>query len=104
MEGELWKALLRLVIFLPLILLLAYWSIKLAAMKGPFSQGTKNMQLVEKLSLGTKNSLCVIKINGKYYLLGVSEQGVELLKELPDYQEIDTNTPFEWQKLFSKKE
>lgn len=103
MEGELWKALLRLVVFLPLILLLAYWSIKLAAVRGPFSQNSKNIQLVERLPLGVKNSICVIKVTGQYYLMGVSEQRVELLKELPDYQEADINNPLEWQKLLGRK-
>lgn len=101
MEGELWKAILRLIIFLPLVLLLAYWSIKVGASRGPLSQNTRNMRLVERIALGPKTGLCIVRISGKYYLIGISEQKVELLKELADYGEAE---PVEmgvqnWQKL-----
>ncbi|MFA5536017.1 MAG: flagellar biosynthetic protein FliO [Bacillota bacterium] len=99
MEGEFWKALLRIAIFLPLVLLLAYWSIKLAAVRGPFSQGSKNMQIIERLPLTTKNSLYVVKLSEQYFLIGVSEQRVELLKELSDYPEIKRNSSLEWERL-----
>lgn len=90
MEGELWKALLRVIIFLPLVLLLAYWSIRFGASKGPLSQSSKTMNIVERIAVGPKSSLCIVKIGEQYLLIGISEQKIELLKELPDYGELDS--------------
>lgn len=87
MEGELWKAVLRLIFFLPLVLLLAYWSIKIGATRGPWTKGSSQMRLVERIALSPKTGLCVVKIGSSYYLIGTSEQSVKLLKELPDYEE-----------------
>lgn len=90
MEGELWKALLRLVIFLPLVLLLAYWSIRFGASRGQMWQGSRNLRVMERIALGQKAGLCIVKVGQEYYLIGISEQKIELLKELPQYEEPET--------------
>ncbi|NLC77284.1 MAG: flagellar biosynthetic protein FliO [Clostridia bacterium] len=87
MERELWTAVLRIVIFLPLVLLLAYFSIKVGASRGQMWTGSGNLRLVERIALGPKAGLCIVKVGQEYYLIGVSEQKVELLKELPHYVE-----------------
>lgn len=91
-EGELWKAILRLVIFLPLVLLLAYWSIRIGASRGQMWQGSRNLRVVERIALGPKSGLCIVKVGQEYYLMGISEQRIELLKELPHYEEQETPT------------
>ena len=87
MEGDLWKALLRLFLFLPLVLLLAYFSIRIGASRSQLWRGSHSMQIMERVALGPKAGLCIVKVGQQYYLIGVSEQRVELLKELPHYQE-----------------
>lgn len=87
MEGDLWKAVVRVIIFLPIVVLLAYWSIKLGASRGQWWQDSGSMRVVDRLLLGPKAGLCIVKVGEEYYLIGFSEAGVNLLKELPDYQE-----------------
>ena len=88
MKWEFWKALLRLAIFLPLVIGLAYWSIRFGAKKGGYlTAASKNMRLLERLSLGPKACLCIVQVSGRYYLLGVTEREITLLRELTDYRE-----------------
>lgn len=97
MEGELWKAILRIIIFLPMVVLLAYFSIKLGASRGQMWQSSGSMRIVERIPLGAKAGLCIVKVGEEYYLIGVSEQGVSLLKELPHYRETGKAGHKEWQ-------
>ncbi|HHW08101.1 MAG TPA: flagellar biosynthetic protein FliO [Clostridia bacterium] len=97
MEGDLWTAVLRVIIFLPLVVLLAYWSIKFGASRGQLWQGSGSMRVVERLPLGPKTGLCIVRVGEEYYLIGISEAGVSLLKELPHYRETAQVGNGEWQ-------
>ncbi|HHX51437.1 MAG TPA: flagellar biosynthetic protein FliO [Clostridia bacterium] len=101
MEWEFWKALLRLAIFLPLVIGLAYWSIRFGATKGGYlTAASKNMRLMERLSLGPKTGLCIVQVAGRYYLLGVTEREVTFLQELTDYTESEPISEGEKMALF----
>lgn len=97
MEGDLWTAILRVILFLPIVVLLAYWSIRIGASRGYFWQGSGSMRVVERLPLGPKAGLCIVKVGEEYYLIGFSEAGVNLLKELPHYQEAVPAGHRDWQ-------
>lgn len=86
------EAVLRLIFFLPLVVLLAYVSLKYGL--GKLQKNIKNsqLQIVDRLSLGSKSGLFVIKVAEQYFLLAVTEQHIEILKELPEYPMI--NVPF----------
>jgi flagellar protein FliO/FliZ len=47
----------------------------------------KNIRVVDRAALGNASSLMIARVAGKYYLLGVSEHSVNLLRELPDFEE-----------------
>ncbi|KXS34136.1 MAG: flagellar biosynthesis protein [Idiomarina sp. T82-3] len=47
-------------------------------------QGSKGMKLMGTLSLGPKERISVVQIGDKKFLLGVTPERVECLKELPD--------------------
>ncbi|MBL8918622.1 MAG: flagellar biosynthetic protein FliO [Myxococcaceae bacterium] len=40
---------------------------------------TRRMQLVESLSLGPRRSMCLVRVDGRVLVMGVSEAGVQLL-------------------------
>ena len=42
------------------------------------------MTLIDRLPLGANRSVCVLKAVGRYYLVGVSDGQIQLLKELDD--------------------
>lgn len=79
---ELWGALLRLLICLPLVLLLAYVVLRMGvARRSLTSEGVRRMRIVEQLPLGPKTAIVLLEVGERCYLLGVHEHGVNLLKE-----------------------
>lgn len=54
------------------------------------NQGSKNMQIVERLPLSPKSSLCIVKVLDKYYLMSCTEQHNELIQELDMTEEKTT--------------
>lgn len=73
----------RLIIVLPLVLALAYFTIKygLARGRGFATTGTRHMRVVEHLPLGPKGGLALVEVGGRYYLMAFQENNVSLLKE-----------------------
>lgn len=43
------------------------------------------IKILDKTSLGDKRYLMVVRVEGKYLLLGVTQQSVSLVSELPQY-------------------
>ena len=42
-----------------------------------------NMKVVDRIALGQDKSLVITKVGTKYFLLGVSSSGINMLKEIP---------------------
>lgn len=110
MDG-LMGAVIRIIIFLPVVVILAYLSIKYGLGKTQQWQKNSHLQVVDRLVLGPKSSLYVVKVVDKYYLLAVGEAGISLLKELEAYPETQnclnsqSELPFDflWQKMSLEK-
>ena len=89
MDSETLWLFLRLIILLPLVLGLAYITIKygLARSRG-FSPGSSRyMRVVEYLALGPKGGLALVEIGSQYYLVAFQENNITLLKEFADLPE-----------------
>ncbi len=86
LEFDFWKALLRIIIVLPVVLLLAYFFLKIFLSRKNFSLQRGYMQVLEQVGVGSRASLVIAKVGNDYYLLGVTEQQVVLLQKLPDYE------------------
>lgn len=86
------EAVLRLIFFLSLVVLLAYVSLRYGLGRLQKNTWNSQLQIVDRLFLGSKSGLFVIKVAEQYFLLAVTEQHIEILKELPEYPMI--NTPF----------
>ena len=82
------EAVIRLLIFLPLVALLAFVSLKYGIGKMQQSSGISHMQIVDRISLGPKSGLFVVKVAEQYFLLAVSESKIQILKDLPGYPAI----------------
>ena len=52
----------------------------------PGAGTSKNIRIIEKAFLGREKSVVIIRVGRKDYLLGVSQEGVRLLKELEEGQ------------------
>ncbi len=68
-----------------LILVLAYWAVRLLS-RGYGAQGAgRSIQVVDRVGLGTDKQLLIVKAAGRAFLLGVTAQRIEKLEELdPD--------------------
>ncbi|AQS59814.1 flagellar biosynthetic protein FliO [Desulforamulus ferrireducens] len=89
MDSEILWLFLRLIILLPLVLGLAYVTIKygLARTRG-FSPGTSRyMRVVEYMALGPKGGLALVEIGSRYYLVALQDNNITLLKEFSDLPE-----------------
>lgn len=87
-----------------LVLMLTWYLTRWYAKKTGNGITGRNIKIVDKAGISNTSSLIVAQVCGKYYLIGASDHGVSLLKELEDYTNIqDTGAnviPF--QKLFSR--
>ena len=52
----------------------------------PGAGTSKNIRIIEKAFLGREKSVVIIRVGRKDYLLGVSQEGIRLLKELEEGQ------------------
>lgn len=82
MDVEFWSMFFKIIVFLPFILFLIYLSLKYGGTKLQGLQNSKYMKIVEKISLSKDNSLMVVKIGNKGYLISSTNSNVEILQEL----------------------
>ena len=68
------------------LICLGLWLVarKLAARRDAPLRPGGGIRLVERLALGSKRSVCVVRTGGSFLVLGVSEAGIHLIMECPD--------------------
>jgi len=86
---ELFAAVLRLLIFLPLVAALAYFSLKYGLGKKWQFQGAGSIKVLDRVTLNAKSHLYLVEAGGKYFILASGEQGVYLITELSDWRPPD---------------
>jgi|LSQX01.2.fsa_nt_gb flagellar biosynthetic protein FliO len=79
-------AIIRLIVCLPVVGLLAYLFIKFSLTK-TYLKRQGYMQTIEQIALTPKATLSIVKVGNEHLLLSVSEGGVNLIKQIEDYQE-----------------
>ncbi|HHT01266.1 MAG TPA: flagellar biosynthetic protein FliO [Firmicutes bacterium] len=89
MSGEMWGALGRILLYLPLVLLVCYLTVRfgLARLSGTVHR-SGDLVLVERLAFGPKQGLAVVRCGNKHFLIGLGEASPRLLAELPDYPDV----------------
>lgn len=71
------------------VLVLAYWCTRLLGKRWVTASSCRNMKVVEQLPLGQDKKLLLLKLNGRHYLVGVSQAGIQLLTEIEgEFEEI----------------
>lgn len=82
-DGEFWMLIFKIILFLPLILILLYLSLKYGGNKLQKLQNGKYMKIIDRISLSKDNSIVVVKIGEKAYAISSSSKKIEILFELP---------------------
>lgn len=49
---------------------------------------SKYMNVVDRLMLGQNNFITIVEIYNKYYLIGITEKDISILKELDDFHSL----------------
>ncbi len=66
------------------VILLTYFASKWYARKmGPIAGG-KHIKVVDRIVVSKTGSILIIELQGRQYMLGVSDQNVQILKELDE--------------------
>lgn len=100
MNWNLWEAVIRIAVSLPIICLAAYLFIKYGlARSHPTNYG--NLRVVEQIKLTPKASISIVRIEDQYLLVSATDSQVSVLKEMDDYQppeprslHLPTNLPY----------
>jgi flagellar protein FliO/FliZ len=82
-DGEFWILILKIILFLPLILLLLYLSLKYGGNKLQKLQDGRYMKILDRIALSKDNSILVVKIGEKAYAISSSSKKIEILFEIP---------------------
>lgn len=88
---------------LALVLILAYVLIRFGLGNLQRPKNSTQMMVLDRLPLGPKQNLFVVKVKEDIFLLGVTEQRVSLIEKLEDYPLSSSFKPVSW-KLWPKKE
>lgn len=84
MDSEFWIMLLKIIVFLPFILILIYISLKYGGERLQNLQNGKFIKVLERTALTKENTLLVAKIGNKGYVLSSANGKVEILLEISD--------------------
>ena len=78
------------IVLIGVILYLSYFFSKLMAKKVGNVSNAGNIKICERVALGQDKGLAVAEIGGKYYLFGISNNGISMLMEMEDYTPPET--------------
>ena len=73
----------KIIIFLPFILFMLYFSLKYGGTKLQKLQNGRYMKILDRISLSKENSIVVVKIGDKAYAISSSLKDIKILFELP---------------------
>lgn len=109
-----WIMLLKILVFLPFIILLIYLSMKYGTRKLQNMQNGKFIKVLERVAISKDNSLVVVKIGDKGYVLTSSASNMDKLLEIEpeDLIKIESTKSINefknmkefYEKVFKKKE
>lgn len=92
-----------------LVLFFTYYSTRWLSLKANNIQKSKYINIIDKAVLGQNKYLAIAEISNKYYLLSISDQSINILKELNDFHldnteniDLNSNMNLDFSKIFSK--
>lgn len=89
METSTILSLMKLIIALPLVLILAYVSMKYASRQVNKLSDGKYIRLLETVGVSGKSSVSLVKIGGEYHVLGVTDGGIATIKILSETESLE---------------
>jgi flagellar protein FliO/FliZ len=88
MDGQLLSMILKIVLFLPFVVLLIYISLKYGGTGLRRLQNGKFIKIIERVPISKENNILVIKMGSKAYVVTSTNNSIEILKELDDAEAV----------------
>lgn len=79
---EFWSMLLKIIVFLPFVIMLIYLSLKFGGSKLQQIQNGKYIKVLERVPLSKDSSLVAVKIGESGYVISTTANKVEILKTI----------------------
>lgn len=79
---DMFTFILKIIIFLPFIILLIYLSLKVGGKKLQNIQNGSHMKVIERVQVSKENTLLLVKIGDRGYIMSSSPQGITTLEEI----------------------
>lgn len=82
MDSEFWLMLLKIILALPFLLALIYLSLKYGGSKLQHIQNGRFIKVLERVALSKENSLLVVRIGEKGYVMSSTNNSIQILSEV----------------------
>lgn len=69
------------------VLFLTYYGTKWLSSRANMTMGSRYMRIVDRMVLGRDRYLAIAEITGRFYLLSITENGTDIIRELEDFEE-----------------
>lgn len=82
-----WKDMLSMLMALAgtiFVIFLTYYCSRWYARKMGTPAGSRHMRVIDRLGISKTGSILIIEVEGRQYLIGASEGGINVMKELPE--------------------
>jgi len=87
------------------VLFLTYYGTKWLSVKATNISKSKYMNVIDRIVLGQNKFLAIVEISNKYYLLSITDNNINIIKELEEFElkaTENTTENLEFNKIFSK--
>lgn len=84
-----YDSLLKIIVAFPVIIILIYISMKMSKKYLDKSTSKQNVKVLERVFLHNKSTINIVAIFDEYYVLGVTEQNISVIKKIEDENQIN---------------
>lgn len=84
MDTEIFISFLKLLVALPVVVLLAYLSLRLGKVYMRSMHKGKNIRIIETVNINNRAFISIAKLGKEYFALGVSEEKINVLKKFDE--------------------
>ncbi|MDD3198251.1 MAG: flagellar biosynthetic protein FliO [Eubacteriales bacterium] len=83
-----WLEMVGLVLVTVLILLLTWLTTRWIGRKSQVNQNSRNIQVLERVSVGRDKYMAIIKVADHYYLISVTAQSIQMMAEIDEPEKL----------------
>lgn len=82
--GGTWFDMLGLIVITVLVLIATWLATRWIGRKSQISQSSRNVKIIERTPIARDKYLAIIEVAGKFYLISVTAQNVQMMTEIED--------------------